>query len=88
MVVSVKPYQQHRNRSGNRMTKVRVTRDVPAGDAHNYLGRDAAEGEVFYLFTGPVYACVDDFNGIALSEGGPASHPFFEFPRDAVEVIE
>jgi hypothetical protein len=62
-----------------------VTRHVAADYPHNHLGRNAAEGEVFYVFTGPTYGAVDTEDGIALSER-PGEGPFFEFPRDAVEI--
>lgn len=65
---------------------VRVTRDVPASEEHNYLGRDVKEGEIFYRFNQHTYGCVR-FPGVALSvEQG--EYPFFEFPGDAVEDID
>jgi hypothetical protein len=67
------------------VTAVRVVRDVAASEPHNYLHRDVKAGEVFYAFTRPVYGSVDFVNGVALSEA-EGEYPFFEFPRDAVEV--
>lgn len=64
---------------------VTVTRDVAAGELHNYLGRDVQAGERFWTFTQMTYGSVDDRGGIALSERN-GEYPFFEFPRDAVEV--
>jgi hypothetical protein len=73
------------------MSQVRVTRDVAADENHNYLGRAAAKGEVFYVFIGHTYGCVrtrlDVTGGLALSEHGPTIYPFFEFPCDAIEAI-
>ena len=63
---------------------MRVIRDVPADEEHNYLGRDAKTGEIFYRCILPTYNCVDTHNGIALTEV-QGEYPFFEFPRDAVE---
>jgi hypothetical protein len=66
--------------------KVRVTRTVLHG-GNNCAGRDVFKGEEFYQFTGPTYGCISE-NGIALStrENWWESF-FFEFPRDAVEII-
>ena len=68
------------------MTAVTVTRDVANGEPHNYLGRAVKAGETFYTFHEPTYGSVDTDGGIALSEA-PGKYPFFEFPRDAVEVL-
>lgn len=62
-----------------------VTRDVRADELHNHLGRDVKAGERFYTFTQYTFGSVDNQNGIALSERN-GEYPFFEFPRDAVEV--
>jgi hypothetical protein len=67
------------------MSVVIVTRDVAADEPCNYLGRAVSKGERFYTFHEPTYGAVDDINGIALSET-TGQYPFFEFPRDAVEV--
>lgn len=69
------------------MSQVRVTRDVAADEKHNYIGREAVKGELFHIFISCTYGCVDNIEGIALSEHGPTIYPFFEFPRDAIEVI-
>lgn len=69
------------------MSRVRVTRDVPASDPHNFTGRDVLEGETFYVFIDHTYGCVDSSGGIALSESGPLDYPFFEFPRGAIEGV-
>ena len=66
---------------------VRVTRDVTIDEDHNYLGRAVKEGEYFFTFIGVTYGCVDTCGGIALSEV-EGQHPFFEFPRNAIEVAE
>lgn len=62
---------------------VRVTRDVAAGEEHNYLGRDVRQGEIFYRFSGHTYGCIR-WPGVALSEK-QGEYPFFEFPEDAIE---
>lgn len=68
--------------------KVRVTRIVLHCEAHNCAGRDVFKGEEFYRYDGPTYGAIAE-GGIALSE-----HEiwwtsfFFEFPEDAVEVID
>jgi len=69
------------------MSAARVIRDVAEAEAHNYLHRDVKAGETFYTFQKPVYGSVDTRNGIALSEVDD-EYPFFEFPADAVEVVE
>jgi hypothetical protein len=68
------------------MTAMRVTRDVAASEPHNYLGRTAHTGEIFYTFHRPTYGAVDHWNGIALSEID-GEYPFFEFPSDAVTAV-
>ena len=69
-----------------RAAAVIVTRDVAGDEEHNYLGRAVSKGEKFYTFHEPTYGAVDEWNGIALSETA-GQYPFFEFPRDAVEVL-
>ena len=65
------------------MARYRVTRDVPADEPHNELGRAVKAGELFYPFHGATWGAVDDENGgIALCET-PAG-AFFEFPESAV----
>ncbi len=66
---------------------VRVTRDVAIDEEHNYADRAVKEGEYLFTFIGATYGCVDDCGGIALSEV-EGKYPFFEFPRDAIEVAE
>jgi hypothetical protein len=68
-------------------TPVRVTRNVPADDEHNFTHRDVRAGEVFYVFTGTTYGCIDYANSVALSLK-PGEYPFFEFPRDAIEMMD
>lgn len=68
--------------------RARVIRFVSEDDEHNFLHHDIYPGEEFYIFTGATYGCVDEVNGIALSDRGEDEYPFFEFPRDAVEVID
>lgn len=65
------------------MIAVIVTRDVSAEESHNFSGRAVKKGETLYTFDLTTYGCVDEIDGIALSEG-PKKYPFFEFPRDAV----
>jgi hypothetical protein len=60
---------------------------VPLSEYHNYLGRAVQAGEVFYTCSLPTYGCIDECGGIALGEK-PDEYPFFEFPRDAIEVVE
>lgn len=66
-------------------TVVRVTRDVDLKDLHNFSGRDVSKGETLYVFRLCTYGCVDEINGIALSERYD-EYPFFEFPLDAIEM--
>jgi hypothetical protein len=66
--------------------KVTVARDVPADVPGNYSGRDVRAGEEFYVFTAETYGSCDTYNGIALSEQGERTYPFFEFPRDALDL--
>lgn len=66
---------------------VRVTRDVEMDEPHNYSGHEVKEGTYFFTFNRPTYGCVDDCGGIALSEV-EGEYPFFEFPRNAIEVVE
>jgi len=66
--------------------KVKVLLDVPAESPGNYLGRDVHAGEEFYVFRGVTYGCIDTSVGIALSEKGVRIYPFFEFPREAVDL--
>jgi hypothetical protein len=66
--------------------KVKVALDVPKDAPGNYSGRDVHAGEEFYVFTGVTYGCVDNHNGIALSEQGETEYPFFEFPREALHL--
>jgi hypothetical protein len=66
--------------------KVRVIRHVPDSEEHNYYGQAVHRGAEFWTFTGPTYGCVDDVNGIALSEFADMG-PFFEFPRNAIEDV-
>src|SRR5512146_1224690 len=68
--------------------KFKVTRFVHHDESHNYANRDVDEGEVFYKFERCTYGCVDENNGIAVSETDPYTYPFFEFPRDALEPCE
>ena len=63
-----------------------VRRDVGYEEKHNFLGRDAYEGEVFYVYQGHDYGAINRQGGIALSESSPFGIPFFEFPRDAVDI--
>lgn len=63
-----------------------VRRDVGYEEKHNFLGRDAVEGEVFHVYQGNTYGCINYRGGIALSEYGQFEYPFFEFPRDAVDI--
>lgn len=66
--------------------KVRVTRDVLSSE--NYSGRDVKEGEVLYVYQGHTYGCIDWLSGgVALTERDGET-PFFEFPGDAVEVVD
>ena len=69
------------------MSTAKVIRDVAESERHNYLHRDVKAGETFFTFHEPTYGSVDWNNGIALSEKD-GQYPFFEFPRDAVEVVE
>lgn len=69
------------------MKRVVVTRDVPNAERNNFLGRAASKGEIFYVFSGPTYGCVDFSSGLALTESPDGNNPFFEFPADAVEVL-
>jgi len=65
----------------------RVTRNVGKDEKHNYAGRDVFKGETLFRFIGCSYGCVDTHNGVVASEKGTMEYPFFEFPRDAVELI-
>lgn len=65
---------------------MRVTRFVPGNEPGNFLGRDVNPGEVFWTFDGVTYGSCDEETGIVLIESSFAKGPFFEFPRDAVEV--
>lgn len=64
---------------------VKVVRFVSIDEEHNYLERDVLKGETFYTFDKNTYGCVDELDGIALSEV-EGEYPFFEFPRDAVDA--
>lgn len=66
--------------------KVRVTRMVYYSHPNNCLGRDVFKGEEFYLFQGHTYGCVSNA-GAALSTTDDRFAEFFEFPSDAIEVI-
>jgi hypothetical protein len=72
---------------GGRLLRYRVIRDVRKGEHHNFLGRAAREGEVFFRFAGATYGCIDTYGGVALSEKD-GEYPFFEFPVDAVERLD
>jgi hypothetical protein len=67
--------------------KVKVMLDVPKDAPGNYSGRDVHAGEEFFVFQASTYGCVNESTGIALSEKGEISYPFFEFPREALEAI-
>jgi len=68
------------------MALYRVTRDVPADEPHNDLGRAVQAGELFYLYHGATWGAVDDEGGgIALCETPRGS--FFEFPESAVMKV-
>lgn len=67
--------------------KVRVIRDVSKQETHNFSQRDVLEGETLFVFQSLTYGTIDWENGIALSERGCHSYPFFEFPRNAVEEL-
>jgi hypothetical protein len=68
--------------------KVRVILDVPKDAPHNFSGRDVLAGETLYEVKVYTYDCVDTDGGIALTGKSDGGYPFFEFPRDAIEVIE
>ena len=79
------PFPRREDRAAS-MRPATVTRDVAAGEPHNDLGRAVRPGEVFVVFTGPTWGCVDyDGGGVALCEG--RGQPFFEFPADAVREM-
>lgn len=67
--------------------RVRVTRDVPKSEEHNYSGRTVDKGEILYLFRLCTYGCAETVDSLALSEE-PDKYPFFEFPSNAVEAVE
>jgi hypothetical protein len=67
------------------MTAARVTRDVARLTPGNHSGRDVRAGETFHVFRADTYEVVSRA-GIALSAASGHTYPFFEFPRDAVEV--
>jgi hypothetical protein len=64
-----------------------VTRDVSNDEPNNYYGQNVYAGAEFYTFHGATYGCVNDIEGIALSEM-PDMGPFFEFPRDAIRTVQ
>jgi hypothetical protein len=70
------------------MTAIReprtVTRPVTP-DECDWLPRAFTPGEVLWVFYGPTYGAVDTERGIAMSEA-PGTEPFFEFPRDALDM--
>jgi hypothetical protein len=66
--------------------KVKVTMDVPVDAPHNYAGRDVHAGEELYVFTEDTFGCIDTSVGIAMSENGEKEYPFFEFPREALDL--
>jgi hypothetical protein len=65
-----------------------VTRPVGHHERYNYLGRAAEVGERFFVCTRPTYGSVDTDHGIALTEQADGDFPFFEFPLDAVQVVD
>ena len=67
--------------------KVRATVDVPADHQGNYLDRDVAAGEEFFVFKGHTYGCIDHRVGIAVSETGSFEYPFAEFPNELLEDV-
>lgn len=69
------------------MNKVMVTKNVEIDEHHNFLGRAAKEGEIFYRYFGCTYGCIDTNGGIALSEV-QGETPFFEFPENAIKYFE
>lgn len=64
-----------------------VTRPVGIDERHNYLGRAAEAGERFTVCTVATYGSVNTDGGIALSEQADGGYPFFEFPLDAVRIV-
>lgn len=65
--------------------RYQVTRDVADSHPNNWAGRDVRKGEVFDEFNGVTYGSCNQIDGVVLeSEHGS----FFEFPRDAVAVVE
>ena len=66
--------------------KVKVLLDVPKDAPGNFSGRDVHAGEELWVFKGNTYGSCDTVKGIALSEHGPYAYPFFEFPREALDL--
>jgi hypothetical protein len=64
----------------------RVTRDVPAGEPHNYADCDVPEGTTLFEYRGVTWGAVDDEGGVAVC-AHPHADTFFEFPVDALRQI-
>lgn len=63
-----------------------AVRDIAIDEPHNWLGRAVAKGEVFFVFDGVDYGCVNTNGGIGVSEHGPHDYPVYELPSAALEV--
>ena len=68
--------------------RIKVIRFVYYSEPHNCADRDVYKGETFYLYEGATFGAVDLIEGVALSERPGRFSYFFEFPRDAIEVID
>ena len=69
--------------------KYRVKRVITKEECH-WLDNDIKKGTIVYKFYGHTYGCIGP-HGTAVVFHPPAdniNNPFFELPRDALELIE
>lgn len=68
--------------------KLRITRDL--GPDEHYDDHEVHEtieaGSIVYACFKPTYGCIG-FGGIAVTWDPDGDYPFFEVPRDALEVV-
>ncbi len=69
--------------------KYRVKRLITIKEC-DWLDNDVPEGTVVYSFHGATYGCIS-YKGTAITFHSPdekIDNPFFELPRDSLELVE